>query len=172
MQAVDLAALAAETVRMYEPLVRSFGALLLAEPYRAERPWVPPPPAAGDPELVLQLLSNLVENAIGWTPAEGRVVLRAAPHEVQVEDDGPGLGPEDIPRAFEPGYLHRRYGGDRSVGSEQGLAAVKELTEAMGGTVSVRSTKGVGTTFTVSLPVFVDSPPGEARPGRTGTSSI
>ena len=158
MQAVDLAALAAETVRSYEPLARSFGVLLLAEPYRSERPWVPPPPAAGDPELVVRVLSNLVENAISWTPAEGRVVLRAAPHEVEVEDSGPGLEPEDIPRAFEPGSLHRAYGGNRSVGSEDGLALVKQLTEAMGGTVSVRSTKGFGTTFTVSFPVYGDSP--------------
>ena len=108
--------------------------------------------AAGDPDRVLQVVSNLVENALRVTPAGGTVVLRAAAQEISVSDSGPGLAPEDLARAFDRFYLYSRYQGERSVGTGLGLAIVKELSEAMGGSVSVRSVPGEGAMFTVRLP--------------------
>jgi len=69
-----------------------------------------------------------------------------------VSDTGPGLEEEDLPRAFERFYLYGRYAAHRTVGTGLGLAVVKELTEAMHGTVTVESVPGRGTTFRITLP--------------------
>ncbi len=76
----------------------------------------------------------------------------ARPGAVTVEDTGPGLRPEELPRAFERFFLYERYGGERPVGTGLGLAIVKELTERMGGSVEVRSEPGRGASFLVRLP--------------------
>ena len=76
---------------------------------------------------------------------------RARPGELAVEDTGPGLEPEELPRAFERFYLYSRYRGDRAVGTGLGLAIVKELADAMGGRVEVASEPGRGTRFTLRL---------------------
>lgn len=108
--------------------------------------------ASGDAERLLQAVSNLVENALRVTPAGGRVDVRARAGELVVADTGPGLAPEDLPRAFERFRLHDRYGRDRRDGSGLGLAIVRELVTAMGGTVAVDSAPGRGAAFTVRLP--------------------
>lgn len=143
---VDLAAVALEAVRRHHRRARAFGVDLRSE--TAE-----PAPALADPDRVLQVVSNLVENALRCTPRGGAVTVRARAGEVAVADTGPGLEPEELPRAFERFFLHARYGRDRPVGSGLGLAVVKELTEAMGGTVAVESAPGRGSTFTVTLPL-------------------
>ena len=142
---IDLARVADEAVLRDEPRARAFGVTLRSE----SRPGAA---AAGDPDRVLQVVSNLVENALRVTPAGGTVVLRAAAEEISVSDSGPGLAPEDLARAFDRFYLYSRYQGERSVGTGLGLAIVKELSEAMGGSVSVRSVPGEGAMFTVRLP--------------------
>src|SRR5438874_208881 len=103
----------------------------------------------------LQVVSNLVENALRLTPRGGEVRVVTAPGELRVEDTGPGLQPEERERAFERFYLHERYGHERPVGTGLGLAIVKELTEAMGGRVDVASDPDRLTAFTVRLPVSV-----------------
>jgi signal transduction histidine kinase len=70
-----------------------------------------------------------------------------------VEDTGPGLSQEDLPRAFERFYLYSRYGSDRPLGTGLGLSIVEELTQGMGGSVEVETTPGRGTRFTVRLPI-------------------
>jgi two-component system sensor histidine kinase BaeS len=154
-QAVDLATVAREAVLRYEPRARSFGVSLAAEGTRDAV-------ATGDLDRLLQVVSNLVENALRVTPMGGAVSVRAAPAEISVTDTGPGLAPEDLARAFERFYLHSRYRGERVVGTGLGLAIVKELTEAMGGSVAVRSAPGDGTTFTVGLPPAPEAPRVEA----------
>jgi signal transduction histidine kinase len=143
---VDLAGVTREAALRYEPRARSFGVSLDVNAGD-------PVPAVGDPDRILQVVSNLTENALRCTPAGGTVSLAAGDGTVSVQDTGPGLAAEDVPHAFERFYLHRRYVGERSVGTGLGLALVKELTEAMGGSVSVQSQPGNGTTFTVRLPV-------------------
>ena len=73
--------------------------------------------------------------------------IAAAPGLVSVADSGHGLTSDDPVRAFERFYLYSRYGHDRPIGTGLGLSIVKELTEAMGGTVRVTSAVGVGTAF-------------------------
>jgi len=107
----------------------------------------------GDPDRVLQALSNLVENALRTTPPGGAVRLLAGPGRLDVVDDGPGVDEADLPRAFERFYLYDRANDGRRVGTGLGLAIVRELAEAMGGSVDVRSEVGVGSTFTIALPL-------------------
>jgi signal transduction histidine kinase len=107
--------------------------------------------ATGDADRLVQALSNLVENALRVTPAGGKVRVVARAGILAVEDDGPGLRPDEIPHAFERFYLYSRYAGNRAVGTGLGLAIVDELARAMGGTVEVRSAPG-RTRFAIRLP--------------------
>jgi signal transduction histidine kinase len=91
-----------------------------------------------------------------------RIVAGAG--RLEVVDDGPGLVEADLQRAFERFYLYDRSVGERRVGTGLGLAIVRELVEAMGGAVDVRSEPGVGSTFSVSLPLPPGVPGG--GPGR------
>jgi two-component system sensor histidine kinase BaeS len=141
---IDLAEVADDAVRRYQPQADAFGVALNAVVDG-------PSPAIADADRVLQVVSNLVENALRLTPAGGEVRVVARPGELRVEDTGPGLRDEERAHAFERFYLHERYGRERSVGTGLGLAIVKELTEAMGGTVRVDSTPGRRTVFTVRL---------------------
>jgi len=144
---IDLAEVAEEAVRRYQPQAHAFGVTLSASSDG-------PAPAIADADRVLQVISNLVENALRLTPPRGEVrVVAAEPGTLRVEDTGPGLEPDDQTHAFERFYLHERYGKERTVGTGLGLAIVKELTEAMGGSVSVASEPGRRTTFTVRFNV-------------------
>ncbi len=142
---IDLAEAAREAVQRHEQQARAFGVTLEA---------VAPPiaPAVGDADRALQVVSNLVENALRLTPAGGSVHVVVAPGSITVEDTGPGLAREDVDRAFERFYLYSRYGRERPVGTGLGLAIVKELVEGMGGSVHVESDPGRGARFTVRLP--------------------
>ncbi len=142
---LDLAETVREVALRYEAQARVFDVELAAS---AE----PGAHASGDQDRVLQVLSNLVENALRCTPPGGSVSIAATRGRIVVSDTGPGLGPEELALAFERFYLYDRYGSERKVGTGLGLAIVKELTEAMGGSVSVTSEPGAGTAFTVRLP--------------------
>jgi signal transduction histidine kinase len=141
---IDLAEVADDAVRRYQSQAAAFGVGLSAVSEGSA-------PAVADADRVLQVVSNLVENALRLTPEGGEVRVVTAPGLLRVEDTGPGLEDGDRDRAFERFYLHERYGRERSVGTGLGLAIVKELTEAMGGTVSVESEPGRLTTFTIRL---------------------
>jgi signal transduction histidine kinase len=147
-QTVDLSGLVKEAARRHEPEARRVGVTLVTHA-------AAPAPATGDPDRVLQVLSNLIENALRSTPAGGAITVTAAPGELTVADTGPGLAPEDLPRAFERFFLYGRYGKNQAAGTGLGLAIVKELTEAMDGSVTVQSRPNEGTSFFVSLPAVV-----------------
>jgi two-component system OmpR family sensor kinase len=142
---IDLRAIAGEALRRYESQAREFGVTLEAEGTATA-------PATGDADRTLQIVSNLVENALRLTPAGGSVRIVTGPGSIRVEDTGPGLEPEELGQAFERFYLYSRYGRERQVGSGLGLAIVKELAEGMGGSVAAESTPGELTVFTVRLP--------------------
>jgi len=143
---IDLAEVAEDAVRRYRQQADAFGVeLVLAA--------AGPAPAVADADRVLQVVSNLVENALRLTPAGGEVRVVAEPGLLRVEDTGPGLEDQDRERAFERFYLHERYGRERPVGTGLGLAIVKELTQAMGGSVDVSSRPDELTSFTVRLGV-------------------
>jgi two-component system, OmpR family, sensor kinase len=141
-EAVDLAEIAREAARRHEPTARGLGVELRAV---AGEAWV-----TGDADRILQIASNLVENALRETPAGGSVTVEAAGSRLIVADTGPGIPGEDLPHAFERFYLYDKIGRDRLIGSGLGLAIVRQLATAMGGTVAVESSAG-GTTFTVAL---------------------
>ncbi len=110
-----------------------------------------------DPHRIGQISANLVENALKFARATVTVkVLEIddAHVSILVEDDGPGIPPEDLSRVFERLYTSRQEGA-RSTGTGIGLAIVAELTEALGGTVAAESPindAGGGSRFCVSLP--------------------
>ena len=101
----------------------------------------------------LQVVSNLLENAIRASPKGEAVTLAVAPGEIAVSDRGPGIAQEDIPRAFERFHLRARSVRRSPEGAGLGLAIVRELTEAMGGNATVENAPGGGARFTVHLPV-------------------
>ncbi|HUG13550.1 MAG TPA: ATP-binding protein [Thermomicrobiales bacterium] len=112
----------------------------------------------GDGERLRQLLWNLVENAVRYTPPGGTVTLalrrRGPVAELTVSDTGIGIPPEHLPHIFERFYRVDT-GRSRAVGGTGlGLSIVRQITEAHGGQVRVRSTPGEGSTFTVALPVW------------------
>jgi two-component system OmpR family sensor kinase len=144
-QAVDLALLVEEALVRHQAESRRVGVSLVAETPTAA-------PALADPDRILQVLSNLIENALRCTPAGGVVTVAAEPGGLTVADTGPGLAPDDLPHAFERFFLYSRYATNRAVGTGLGLAIVKELTEAMEGSITVQSTPGLGTRFVIRLP--------------------
>jgi two-component system sensor histidine kinase BaeS len=108
-----------------------------------------------DPDRMGQIAGNLVENALRYTPQGGTVELHLRQVDELVEfavvDTGPGIAAEDLPYVFDRLYVASHYRPVRPEGSGLGLNIVKELTEAMGGTVIVESALGRGTTVTVTL---------------------
>jgi len=141
---VDLAVTAREVVARFESLAGSRGVALTADVTE-------PAPARGDAGRVLQVASNLVENALRATARGDRVDVVARAGLLTVRDSGPGLHAEDAEHAFERFYLHRKHAEGPEVGTGLGLAIVKDLAEAMGGSVDVASEPGEGTAFTVRL---------------------
>ena len=104
-----------------------------------------------DRERVLQVVSNLVGNALAFAPRGGHVTIRLALREgnaeVSVSDDGPGIPPEDLPHVFD------RYWKSRSrAGTGLGLAIARGIVDAHGGKIRVESRVGEGSTFTFTLP--------------------
>jgi two-component system phosphate regulon sensor histidine kinase PhoR len=113
--------------------------------------------ALADPAALEQVLENLLDNAIkhGGPAAKVRVTASRDGESVQiaVEDDGPGIPPEHLPRIFERFYrVDPARSRDRG-GAGLGLAIVKQLVEGMGGAVTAASEPGKGCRFTVTLPV-------------------
>jgi two-component system sensor histidine kinase BaeS len=144
-EAVDLTQVAREAVARHATTARTFGVALSV--VGDTEAWV-----EADLDRVLQVASNLVENALRETPEGGSVTVEAAPGHLLVSDTGPGLTSDDLERAFERFYLYDKHGKERPVGSGLGLAIVKQLTTAMGGDVTVESAPGTGARFVVALP--------------------
>jgi signal transduction histidine kinase len=123
---------------------------------------IPPdlPPVCGSPVYLQRTVDNLLNNAVKFTPEEGTIAVRAWQEGnqivLQVADTGIGIPPDQHGRIFDrfyqvDGSSSRRYGG-----MGLGLALVKEVVEAHGGTVRIESAKGKGSTFTITLPVSTE----------------
>ena len=116
----------------------------------------------GDPDRLAQVVSNLLDNAIKYTPERGRVRIHGrvadgnGSVELSVEDTGAGIPAEDLPRLAERFYRVDKARIRELGGTGLGLSIVKHIVQAHGGTLRIESRVGVGTTVTVSLPA---SPP-------------
>ncbi len=125
------------------------------------------PPIVADRDRLHQVLSNLLGNALKFTPEGGRVSIRAwrVDDDVQIEvaDTGPGILPEDLPRIFDPYWQARR---TARLGAGLGLAITRGIVVGHGGRIWVESRPGEGSTFTFTLPIAGPDPSslGEEKP--------
>jgi signal transduction histidine kinase len=142
---IDLAALATEAVGLLEPTARAQNVTVVSEPGRQA-------PAHGDARGVIQILVNLLGNAVRHSPKGGTVAITFDRADgfarAHVTDQGPGIDPEDQQRIFE--RFERAKGTEGGTGL--GLAIARRLANSMGGDISLESTPGQGSRFTVSLP--------------------
>ena len=113
-------------------------------------------PVLADRDRLLQVFSNLVGNGLKFTPEGGRVRIRANLNgdravRFSVDDTGPGIPAESLPHLFELFWQAR----DRraTLGTGLGLSIARGIVEAHGGSISVESTPGEGSTFTFTVPV-------------------
>jgi two-component system sensor histidine kinase BaeS len=137
---LDLAEVANAAVSLLEPLAREKGVELLCEAGGS--------PIEGDREKLLQVATNLVHNAIKFTAAGGSVRVQVRRGTLVVADTGCGIAPELRPRIFD----RFARAGAVNAGAGLGLSICRKIVELHGGSVSVRSAPGEGSTFTVSLP--------------------
>jgi signal transduction histidine kinase len=118
----------------------------------------PLPVVHADPERVTQLLSNLVGNALKFTPAGGRVAVRVEPQPggagvmVSVADTGAGIPADQLPHVFDRFYQVSSGRRGSRHGAGLGLTIARGIVEAHGGTISIESAPGHGTTVSFTLP--------------------
>lgn len=115
------------------------------------------PPVVADPDRIVQVLVNLLSNALKFAPPRSRVLVEAAERgglvEVSVADRGQGIAPDQLPQLFQKFQQLDSSATRAKGGTGLGLAIVRGLVEQHGGTVSVESTPGEGTRFSFTLPV-------------------
>jgi len=114
-------------------------------------------PLRADAERLTQVLGNLLANALAHLAPGGTLSVRAregahASVELEVQDDGAGIAAEHLPQVFDRFYRADPSRSRRDGGSGLGLAIVREIAEAHGGTATIASEPGRGTTVTVRLP--------------------
>jgi len=116
---------------------------------------VEPAGLMGDAVALERALLNLVDNAVRYTPAGGKVEISAGPTgdwvEIAVQDSGPGIAPADVERAFEPFVRLEAARAKETEGAGLGLAIARSIVTAHGGTLTVESTPGAGSRFTIRL---------------------
>ena len=117
-----------------------------------------------DADKLMQIVSNLLSNALKFTPKDGKVELSTenllSQHSlsIRVKDNGPGIAAEHLPQIFDRFYRIENPLLQSQSGSGLGLALTRELITLMNGTVSVESEPGAGTQFTITLPVTNEAP--------------
>jgi signal transduction histidine kinase len=118
------------------------------------------PPIVGERMAVSQCVENLITNALKYSRDERWIGVRAREVDegkgermvqISVSDRGIGIAPEDLPHIFEPFYRSPRVRRSQIHGTGLGLALAKQVAESMGGTLTVQSEPGRGSTFTLSL---------------------
>jgi signal transduction histidine kinase len=147
---LDTAAVAQETWHLVKDRLGTRPAELVTEIANgAETIW-------SDPDAYRQVLTNLLENALRYTPPGGRIWLRARPEDqgvlVSVRDEGPGIAGEHLPRIFERFYRADAGRSREEGGTGLGLAIVRHLVDAHGGWVHAESALGSGSEFSCWFP--------------------
>ncbi len=115
------------------------------------------PEVQGDPDMLSQVLINLIDNAVSYTQCGGEIRITASVKggemKVDVSDNGIGIPPESLPRIFERFYRVDKARSREHGGTGLGLSIVKHIVDAHGGSVQVESKVGVGSTFSFVLPL-------------------
>ncbi len=154
-QPLDLSATIQPVVASMEEAARAGG---LALSFRVERPVT----VSGDAARIRQVVRNLLENAIRYTPAGGTVEVVVSQHHghglVQVRDTGIGIAPEDQARVFDRFFRADRARTRASGGTGLGLAIARALVHAHGGDIGLESEPGRGTTVWFTLPAASPQP--------------
>jgi len=150
-QPIPLNQVVKKSMDMFEGVAESQGILLQAPELAAVK-------VAGDESHLRQLINNLLDNAIKFTPSGGQVTVDLSRQDGQarlrVADTGSGIPPDELPRIFERFYRgdkSRQHAGDRR-GTGLGLAICQAIVAGHHGTIRVESDPGKGSTFTVDLP--------------------
>ena len=149
----DLNRLAADCLQEWQPLARERGLALDVE--------LDPslPPALAEPVMVQAVLNRLLTNALDYTPAGGRVAATTFRQQrsrqewvvLKLEDSGPGIVAEEMPRLFEPFYRGKAAADYTVPGAGLGLAICREIMHKLGGKITAESRSEMGTVFTVYL---------------------
>ena len=170
---VDLMALIRDVLGEYE-------AVAMGHTLRLESP-VPALVGEWDRARVARVFGNLLSNAVKYSPAGGQIVVRVSPAEeadrpwaaVAVHDEGVGISEAEIRHIFEPFYRGRHAAGPIE-GSGIGLMSARWIVEQHGGTITVESQPGVGSTFTVRLPMVAESlaVPADRAPRRPAQAGV
>jgi two-component system, cell cycle sensor histidine kinase PleC len=165
-QILDLTKIAAGRFPLHPANVAVGGAIWMAldtvrakadeKPVALEVDCEPDLTVVADENAVGNMLGQLVDNAVSFTPAGGEVRISAARDgacvRIAVADNGPGVGPEDMQRILEPFEQAARGVHDHAQGAGLGLPLAKALAELHGGSLSIASTPGRGFTATIELP--------------------
>jgi signal transduction histidine kinase len=125
----------------------------------------------GDRDQILQLIGNLLDNAVRVTPAAGNIRAALVSHDgraqLTVSDEGPGIDPSELAHIFD-----RFYRGSNGGGAGLGLAIARAIARAHGGDIHAESSPGTGTTFTVDFPLAeVSSDPHRALTAASSTNA-
>jgi two-component system, OmpR family, sensor histidine kinase BaeS len=146
LQPVDLAAVTGEVLELLQPRATQARVTLHGELHAAT--------VSGDPHRLHQIATNLVTNAVKFTPPGGAVTVTVDPAggsvRLVVADTGPGIEPGELPHLYDRFWRGRAATG--TPGSGVGLTVVAELVRAHGGRIEVTSTPAIGSAFTVWLP--------------------
>ena len=146
LESLNLADLVSQTAELFEDLAEDRGLSLQVGGQEGIR-------VHADRERLRQVLTNLVDNAVKYTPSGGRIELRTARDGadavVTVADTGIGIAPEELPRVWDRLYRGDKSRSERGLGL--GLSLVKAIVQAHGGTATVESRLGHGTTFQIRL---------------------
>jgi two-component system, OmpR family, sensor histidine kinase BaeS len=114
------------------------------------------PTIQADPDRLAQAIENLTSNAVKYTSAHGTIAISAGVSDhnlwIQVGDTGPGVSPDEQEKIFEP-YYRGNQGRRIKQGMGLGLSIAKDLVQAHGGKIDLDSTPGIGSKFTISLPM-------------------
>ncbi|MFN7931309.1 MAG: heavy metal sensor histidine kinase [Blastocatellia bacterium] len=151
---MDLAELCEQTMEYLLPLAEVKGQQLIYIP-----PTTTPLQVNGDAQRLKQLLLNLLDNAVKYTPEHGTIRLRLSHDDhdaiLSISDTGRGIPEEDLPHIFERFFRHSRSTSDKTVqGFGLGLSIVKWIVDSHGGKISAESRVNKGTTFTVRFPLL------------------
>ena len=162
LQRVNVNDAVRNAVRLFEPQFSAPGKPAITPELHLDEAL---PEIQADPDLLHRALQNLVLNALDAMPGGGTLTLRTSEHNggacLEVADTGQGLTPEECSRLFTPYYTSKQHG------TGLGLAIVQSVVSDHGGTISVSSDPGCGTTFRIELPPRPPKTPASAQSGGT-----